>query len=105
MKARMAAVLIGAGLLGACATVARVTLEDRFQAIGLPEGAAVCMVDDLDQRLSDEDLQYLARYTLQLSRADTALGAVHALMTIDRPGIVAAVGRAGLTCVTGLGRQ
>ena len=53
----------------ACATVARVTLEDRFQAIGIPKDTALCMVDDLDQRLSDDDLEYLARYTVNVARA------------------------------------
>lgn len=101
----MAAVLGGAGLLAACATVGRATLEDRFQAIGVPADAASCMAGDLGKRLSDDDLQYLARYSLQLARADTALGAVRALMTIDRPEIAAAVGRAGLSCVTGVGPQ
>ena len=47
------------GLAG-CATIAKVTLEDRFQAIGIPSGTATCMVDDLGTRLSDEDMQDLS---------------------------------------------
>lgn len=98
------AALAGALWLAACATVARVTLEDRFQAIGIPEGIATCMVDDLDRNLSDEDLQDLARYTLKLSRADTTMAAVRSLMQIDNPRAVAAIGRAGVSCVTGFAR-
>jgi hypothetical protein len=81
-----------------------VTLEDRFQAIGIPEGIATCMVDDLDRNLSDEDLQDLARYTLRLSRADTTMAAVRSLMQIDNPRAVAAIGRAGVSCIAGFAR-
>ena len=95
------AALLSAGLLASCATVAKVTLEDRFQAIGIPEGTAVCMVDDLDQRLSDEDLQDLARYTLRLSRSNSTAGAVRSLMQIDNPRAVTAIGRSAVQCVTG----
>ncbi len=90
-----------AALTSGCATAALFTLQDRFRAIGIPEGTADCMVDELDQRLSDEDIQDLARYTLTLSRADSTLGAIRSLMTIDNPRAVAAIGRSGVTCVSG----
>lgn len=98
------AAITGLLWLASCATVARVTLEDRFQAIGIPEGIATCMVDDLDRNLSDQDLQDLARYTLKLSRADTTLAAVRSLMQIDNPRAVAAIGRAGVSCIAGFAR-
>jgi hypothetical protein len=101
---RRPAALVCALWLAGCATVARVTLEDRFQAIGIPEGIATCMVDDLDRNLSDEDLQDLARYTLRLSRADTTMAAVRSLMQIDNPRAVAAIGRAGVSCIAGFAR-
>lgn len=84
-----------------CATAARYTLQDRFRAIGIPAGTADCMVDEVDQRLSDEDLQDLARYTLRLSRADSTFAAVQSLMTIDNPRAVTAIGRSAVSCVTG----
>lgn len=84
-----------------CATAARYTLQDRFRAIGIPAGTADCMVDELDQRLSDDDLQDLARYTLRLSRADSTFDAVRSLMTIDNPRSVTAIGRSAVSCVTG----
>lgn len=98
---RAAVGLLAASLLSSCATVAKVTLEDRFQAIGIPEGVAVCMVDDLDERLSDEDLQDLARYTVRLARADSTVAAVRSLMKIDNPRAVTAIGRSALGCVSG----
>lgn len=101
MRGWKLAALAGAGLLSACATVAKVTLEDRFQAIGIPAGTAECMVDDLDQNLSDEDLQDLARYTIGLARANSTMAAVRSLMKIDNPRAVVAIGRAGVSCVTG----
>ncbi len=89
-------------LLAGCATAAKYTLQDRFRAIGIPEGTADCMVDELDERLTNEDLQDLAQYTLRLSRADSTLAAIRALMTIDNPRAVTAIGASGVSCVTGL---
>jgi len=87
--------------LSACATAALYTLEDRFRAIGIPAGTAECMVTELDDRLSNDDIQDLARYTVNLSRADSTLGAIRSLMNIDNPRAVAAVGRSGISCVSG----
>lgn len=87
--------------LAGCATAARYTLQDRFRAIGLPEDTADCMVDELDERLSDDDLQDLARYTLRLSRADSSLAAIRSLMAIDNPRAVTAIGASGISCVRG----
>lgn len=102
MKLRRLAPAAAAALMAAsCATAARYTLQDRFRAIGIPATTADCMVDDLDQRLSDEDLQDLARYTFQLARSDSTIAAVRSLMTIDNPRAVTAVGRSAVSCVTG----
>lgn len=91
-------------LLASCATAARATLNDRFRAIGLSADMADCMVDDLDQRLDDRDLQDLAEFTVGLARADSAIEAVDSLRKIDNPRAVAAVGRAAFSCVTGFVR-
>ncbi|MEO0399582.1 MAG: hypothetical protein AAF224_09215 [Pseudomonadota bacterium] len=100
--------IIGMGLLGVCAagcaTAARVTLEDRFQAIGIPQDTAVCMVNDLDQELDTNDLTDLAQYTLRISRASSTSAALGELLKIDNPRAVAAIGKAGFSCVTGFGR-
>ena len=84
---------------GACATAAKVTIEDRLQAIGLPAGQAGCMADQLEERLSSEDLQDLARYTVTLSRADSPGQAVDALLQIDNPRAVTAIGASGVSCI------
>lgn len=89
-------------MLASCATAARYTLQDRFRAIGIPADTADCMVDELDDRLSNEDLQDLARYTVSVARADSTLAAIRALMQIDNPRAVAAIGASGVSCVTGL---
>ncbi len=101
---RLISAALAIALLASCATAARVTLNDRFRAIGLSAKMADCMVNDLDQRLDNRDLQDLARYTVGLSRADTPLEAVESLMKIDNPRAVAAIGRAAFSCVTGFGR-
>lgn len=100
---RIAQAALGFFLLASCATAAKVTLNDRFKSIGLSAEIADCMVDDLDDRLSDEDLRDLARYTASLSRADTPGQAVDALLKFDNPRAVAAIGRAAFGCVTGFG--
>ena len=87
--------------LSSCTTVAKVTLEDRFQAIGIPAGTAECMVDDLDTRLSDQDLQDLARYSINVARQPSTLAAVRELMRIDNPRAVTAVGKSAVGCVSG----
>lgn len=89
-------------MLASCATAARYTLQDRFRAIGLPDQTADCMVNELEQQLSSEDIQALARHTLQLSRADSTIAAIRSLMTIDNPRAVTAIGKSGVTCVSGL---
>lgn len=101
---RIVSAALALALLASCATAARATLNDRFRAIGLSAEMADCMVDDLDERLDDRDLQDLARYTVGLSRADTPMQAVDSLLKIDNPRAVAAVGRAAFGCVTGFGR-
>ncbi|NNE41720.1 MAG: hypothetical protein HKN14_12480 [Marinicaulis sp.] len=93
--------IVCAAMVASCATAARYTLQDRFRAIGLPPDIADCMVDELDQRLTDEDLQDLARYTFNVARQDTTLNAIQALMEIDNPRAVTAIGRSGVSCVTG----
>ncbi len=99
----ISALLVSGLATASCATAAKLTLEDRFQAIGIPQGTAECMVDDLGRRLSSEDLQDLAKYTLNLTRADTTFAAVRSLMNIENPRAVTAVGRSAVTCVTGFG--
>lgn len=102
MKRYKTAILLSTVLfVASCATAARLTLQDRFRAIGIPDGTADCMVDELEQRLSNEDVQDLARYTLQLSRADSTFAAIQSLMRIDNPRAVTAVGRSAVGCVTG----
>jgi len=101
---RTGAVLASAIALTACASVATATLENRFQAIGIPAGTADCMVGDLSENLSNDDLQDLARYTVGLSRANSTAAAIQSLLNIDNPRAVVAVGKAGFSCVTGFGR-
>jgi len=103
MQFRQWALVMGVILMIAgCATAARYTLQDRFRAIGIPAGTADCMVDELEQRLSSEDVQDLARYTVNLARADSTFSAIRALMQIDNPRAVTAIGASGVSCVTGL---
>ncbi|MCA8888995.1 MAG: hypothetical protein KDA46_09210 [Parvularculaceae bacterium] len=100
-----AVMVILAGVLAvSCATSARYTLENRFQDIGIPKATAVCMADDLDANLSNEDMRDLAGYTVGLSRAETSREAIDQLLEIENPRAVVAVARSAFTCVTGFNR-
>ena len=102
MKIFKAAIIaVALAQAAACATAIRYTLQDRFRAIGIAGETADCMVDELEARLSQDDLQDLAQYTFELARADSTLAAIRALMTIDNPRAVTAVGKSGVACVTG----
>ena len=101
MQLRLIWAALAAVMMASCATAARYTLQDRFRAIGIPGDTADCMVDELEDRLSSEDIQDLARYTLELTRADSTFAAIRSLMRIDNPRAVKAVGASGVSCVTG----
>ncbi len=101
MKKILSIFVIGvvAGALASCTTGARLTIENRLAAIGLPAGQAACMANQLEERLSSEDLQDVARYTLTLSRAESAGETIDALMQIENPSAVAAIGASGVSCI------
>lgn len=101
---RIISAALAALLLASCATAAKMTLNDRFRAIGLSDGMSDCMVDELDDRLDDRDLQDLARFTVGLSRADTPMEAVESLLRIDNPRAVAAIGASAFSCIAGFTR-
>ena len=97
-------ILLGGMILAGCATAAKFTLEDRFEAIGIAPDTASCMVDRLDDDLSNDQLNNLAKYTLRVSRAPSTAAAVEELLKFDDPQAVAAVGKSAFSCVTGWGR-
>lgn len=101
---RAVVAILASVLAVSCATAARYTLEDRFQDIGIPKATAVCMVDDLDANLSNEDMRDLAGYTVGLSRAESTGEAIDQLLEIENPRAVVAVARAAFSCVTGFNR-
>ena len=88
----------------ACATAAKYTLDDRFQAIGISPDNAACMVDRLDDTLTNDEINDLARYTLRVRRAPSTAAAIEELLKFDNARVVAEVGKAGFSCVTGFGR-
>ncbi|MEM9170234.1 MAG: hypothetical protein AAGC56_11335 [Pseudomonadota bacterium] len=96
---RWITILAAAALAASCATAARYTIEDRLAALGLSDNQAECMGRELSDRLSSDDLQDVARYTLTLSRADTPGGVVDALRGIDNPRAFTAIGQSGLACI------
>jgi hypothetical protein len=59
------------------------------------------MADELDRRLSDNDLQDLARYAFDVARQPSTLEAVRALLRFDNPRATVAIGKSAVECVTG----
>lgn len=93
-------ILIGLSLLAAaCATVSpRARVEDRFVEFGLSRERAGCLADELDQRLDRNDLAAVADYVGGLNAVTSAGEALDALLRIENPRAVAAIGAAGVAC-------
>lgn len=85
----------------ACATASKVTIANRLEAAGLSRENSVCMARELDDRLDDEQLAEFARFTVQVSRSDTAKGVVSELRKISNPQIASAVLRSSIACAFG----
>lgn len=85
-------------ILAACASGPKYTIEDQLEKTGIPKNRASCMAGQLDERLSDDDLRELAGYMKTLGRADTPGQALDALLKIDNPRAVVAIGASGLSC-------
>lgn len=99
MRLVLIAALACAAPLAACATVATATIENRLVDLGLSERRAACMGDELDARLTDDDLTKLARHMITLSRADSAGEVVDAVASIDDFTIARAVVASGTACL------
>lgn len=92
--------VLGLGLisLAACATVSRMTIEDRLENLGLSRDRAECMATELDDRLNDEQLAKFARFTVDLDRASGPLEAIRSLRQIDDNRISGAVTASAFSC-------
>ncbi len=89
-------------LVSACATVSpRAELEDRFVEFGLSEERAACLADELDERLDRDDLADVSDYIAGLNDVDSAGAALDALLRIENPRAVSAIGGASLACAFG----
>ncbi len=91
--------IITALALSGCVTVAKYTIKDNLVDMGFSPGKASCMADQLEERLSDEDIQDLARYTAGLSRADSPGQALDALMKVDNARAAGAITASGISCL------
>ena len=85
-----------------CASVApRQSIEDQFVDFGFNRDRAACLADELQDRLDRDDLSDLADYISGLNSVDTPRQALDALLRIENPRAVAAIGPAGLSCALG----
>ncbi len=92
-------VIMGLALLvSACASIARYSIEDSLRNIGIPAKRADCMGGQLKDRLSDDDLQDLARYLSGLSKSETPGEALDAMLKIDNARAVGAISASAISC-------
>lgn len=82
----------------ACATASKLTIADRLEDLGLSRDRSVCMADELDDRLNDDQLAKFARFTVRLEEADTALAAIGSLRQIEDAKIARAVTASAFSC-------
>ncbi|MEM9233379.1 MAG: hypothetical protein AAGA69_03975 [Pseudomonadota bacterium] len=85
--------------VAACATVSKLTIEDRLRDLGFSRAQASCVADELDERLDDGQLSRVARTLDDLTDADGPRNVIDAVGRINDPEIAAASGRAGLSCL------
>ncbi|MEO1658344.1 MAG: hypothetical protein AAFR65_11520 [Pseudomonadota bacterium] len=100
MNIKLALIAGGAAALAACATSTD-TIEKRLVNLGLDEGRAGCMAEDLDNRLNDKQLSEFAGFTTNLDRAETPVQAIASLKSIDDPLIARAVVASSVACAFG----
>ncbi len=85
-------------LLVSCATAASKTIADNLRYLGLDKKRATCMGDELEDRLSNDDLVDLVKFTSGLSRASSPEEAFRSLRKTDNPRALLAITRAGAVC-------
>lgn len=85
--------------LSACATVSKLTIENRLEELGLSQERAACMAGELDNRLNDQELAEFAEFTVTLTTKSSRGGVISALRQIDNPRIAGAVAASGLSCL------
>lgn len=97
------ATLMGVILLtSACATLSPTDrIEDRFVEFGLSRDRAVCLADELDDRLDGDDLNDVADFLGNLNAATGPGEALDALLSIDNTRAASAIARASIACAFG----
>jgi hypothetical protein len=89
-------------LIAACTTVSAASrLEDRFIAFGLEPALAGCLVGELKEDLSSQEIGAVADFIDEIEGVDRSgrPGAIiDTIMSMDNPEIVASVAAAGVSC-------
>lgn len=98
LTSRLLTIIAAVVLMAGCTTIAKYSLQDSLQQIGFTDRQAGCMADQLEDRLSDEDLQDLARHLRTVTRADSTGGAFSALTKINNPRVIGAATASGFSC-------
>lgn len=84
--------------LSACATVSKITIEDRLRDLGLNRAQASCVADELEKDLSDRQLREFAAFTDQISDPDGFGSVMEALGRISDVDTARALAGASVSC-------
>ena len=98
----MRSVLLTAAALLAvtgCATVSKFTIKDRLQELGFSNAQADCVADELDDRLSDDQLADVAKTLDDLTDSNGPRRVIDALGRVSDERIASAAAQAGISCI------
>ncbi|RFB05834.1 hypothetical protein [Parvularcula marina] len=85
--------------LVACATVSKLTIEDRLRELGMSRAQADCVADELDERLDDGRLRDVARTLDDLTDDAGPRNVIDALGRVNDDRIARAAAQAGVSCL------
>lgn len=87
-------------VLAACASSAKGRVEGGLKRLGMPDRSAHCMADELDDRLSRQDMKTLARLLEEAGTGKEARPAriLDFMGDLDDPDITEAAARSGIRC-------
>ena len=97
--ARISAVFCMFLIVSGCAAISpRARVKNQFVEFGVSEPRASCLARELDGRLGRADLADVANFIGDLNEAESAGGALDALLAIDNASAAAAIVPSSVVC-------
>jgi len=73
-------------------------LKQQFLAIGLSPDRTTCLVEELDDRLDQQDIREISSFLDDINRSNSAGETLDALLSIDNPDVATAIAKSGISC-------